>query len=360
MGSYITIINDTDAAYFCKMKLHRTAAWTALAAGGIVLGGLAALAIPSSIGLRVAGTLGVGIASPVMFHSASAYFKPESQILRVQTGALYMNQFTNDTVSAIQHDLMANKYERIDRNSSHRYGMMTLNLVREADCINIYLESPSTMKMGAFTMRPLWSSGRIKGEHNYSIDSFLMKRPGKLYTIMTGNSINPSTVATDESIVGGAVASPGSLIGQPGTVKDQPPVLLKKPLYAGAGNPPVSPAYPPASTTSRGIQPTLHGVGTGANQNANMAPQINTPSVPAVQPLLKASALPNASASTNAPPLHTTPTSPPPTGTATVAVTTPPNTATPASISPVDANTPVIATPPPSANPFFNAPTTNI
>ncbi|CCI10062.1 unnamed protein product [Albugo candida] len=323
MGSYITIVNDTDTVFFCKMKLHRSAAWFGLAAGGAVLGGLAALAIPASIGVRVAGTLGVGIASPVMAHSVLAYFKPESQILKVQAGASYMDRFTNYSVSAIERDLMANKFERIDANGSHRYGRMALSMVREADCMNVNLESTTTMKMSLFTMHALWSSGRAGREHRYSIKSSLVKYPGKLYTIFAGSSISPSGVetATNKTAFDGSISNPGEVYGQSGAVIGQP-VSETRTENGDAGSNLIFPSSPSTSTAARTTRPTLHSVDPRTNQALSVSP-------PVVFPINDST---------------------------TSLVNVLPVDKTPASIPPVDTNTPGTAAPPSSAVSLPNVP----
>lgn len=149
MGSYLTIVNDTEQQWMCKVGPDMVAiTWGVVAAAVTVL-------VVATWGF----TVGLVVANPLI----------GGVILGGATGLIGVG-----IQGAVQKVLDKRHYDIIHPGESKRYGKMTLSLWRQSECIRIRAQG-DVAYWDHLMMRPIFSGATDKSTREYSIQKWADK-----------------------------------------------------------------------------------------------------------------------------------------------------------------------------------------
>lgn len=162
MGSYLTIVNDTNIPWKCKVGADTKALeW------GLVIGTVGAAVMSAATVGGVAIALGATAAEAIAAGAATWIFT-------AGFGALTSNAI-NDGVN---HVLQVKGYDVIQPSERKRYGKMSLSLWRQCECINAAAAGNGS-SVESVMMRPIFSGATDKSNREYSIGQWIKKHGTK-------------------------------------------------------------------------------------------------------------------------------------------------------------------------------------
>nr|CCA18251.1 AlNc14C47G3792 [Albugo laibachii Nc14] len=195
MGSYLTIINNTELTYECKVGVHESVLAKSLFGVAVASGALAGLSITAFIGsLLIHGVatatvtsinlILVTISGGGMFGMhLTGVFGPKHQLKSMRMTTQQFDYFDASSVSKLNIELEKKKFFELKAGESHQYGKMTLGLLRQATCVrNVYLSNVS-MDMEVLVVQPIWSSVVPNRNRNYDLKAAMLKTSVKHYRV---------------------------------------------------------------------------------------------------------------------------------------------------------------------------------
>jgi hypothetical protein len=169
MGSTISILNDTESTWRCRVGLDEKALLTSailgivVAAGPVVAGPSAILALPAA-GVITGGGISL-------------------TILQIQ--------------NKINKNLTDEGFHEILSGATYETGTLTLSLWQQATCVSQEVLSPTVLKTKTLYMRPIFSGATHNSTNTYSIKEYLEgKGKGKVkekVIKLEPNGTSPST-----------------------------------------------------------------------------------------------------------------------------------------------------------------------
>lgn len=172
MGSYLTIINNTDDKWHCKIGPDEQA----LKISALIIsvfGGLAftIAALAGAVPLVVAGggMVVTGVAPSALLATAAV-----TGILTNAIGSVSV--FTMSTARLVSTELKNKGFAEIQPGDRHRYGRMTLSLWQQSQCIRMVGIDEKMLRVDTLNMRPIFSGSTANSNRNYDIKSWLERK----------------------------------------------------------------------------------------------------------------------------------------------------------------------------------------
>lgn len=173
MGSYLTIVNDTEDTWQCKVGPDMKALkWTMISAVVIVsiaaALGVAVALLPMVTSIAVGGTFGIfGI--PIAATLGAAASVGAGGV--AAGGATLAGMAIFDTIAL---NLVKKDYRVIKAGEHQRFGKMTLSLWRQCECIRNSVDQNQVV-MNTLMMRPIFSGATAGSTREHSIQWWLNK-----------------------------------------------------------------------------------------------------------------------------------------------------------------------------------------
>lgn len=190
MGSYLTIVNDTDSPWHCKIGPDMVALkWVAFAAGVLITLALTlvtgkAIGIPSAGGMEVAKIAGgiFAIFGVPVSAMGSSVITTASEFV-VHGGSTEIGiAISNAIVKALGNK----KYDIIMPGGCKRYGKMTLSLWQQSEC-KLISTSGTKSTIQTLMMRPIFSGSTNGSNRDHSI-SWWLDKDGTKSEVIEGRS----------------------------------------------------------------------------------------------------------------------------------------------------------------------------
>jgi hypothetical protein len=165
MGSTISILNDTESTWFCRVGPDEKA----LEISGIV----------ASVVTAIGGTiLTGGIAGLVLAPaSASASGVTAAGTIVLTGGGLLVNGAASASIATIGNNINRNLiekgYHEILSGATYETGKLSLSLWQQATCVGQEVLSPTVLNTKTLYMRPIFSGATHKSTNTYSIKEYL-------------------------------------------------------------------------------------------------------------------------------------------------------------------------------------------
>jgi hypothetical protein len=158
MGSYISIENNTQKPWVCKMQLNQDM---------ITAFGLIATALGTALLIFTASTAGIVLA----FSGAMLVVGIPAAL----AGALGADSpaFIEGVSTAITDDLVSKGFQSIAPSEKHRWGKMTLSLIQQATCVTLTTVDERTVIASTVIMKPLFSGPTDNSVNYYNIQNFV-------------------------------------------------------------------------------------------------------------------------------------------------------------------------------------------
>ncbi|CCI45917.1 hypothetical protein ABG067_004156 [Albugo candida] len=200
MGSYLTLINNTEVTYECKVGIHESALKKALLGATFAGAGIATLSLPAIFVSAFAATFlfsssGLaGMVTRMLFWATIAgsglvglqltgVFGPNHQLKSMRMTLQQFDYFNESIVSVLNDDLERKKFFAIKSGESHQYEKMTLGLVRQATCVrNVYISNVS-IGMQVLLVKPMWTSVIPNENRNYDLKAAMVKNGISYYMV---------------------------------------------------------------------------------------------------------------------------------------------------------------------------------
>lgn len=199
MGSYLTIVNDTEDTWQCHLGPDMKA---------FNIGGMIAFVIGS-----IAGAIGFAAGSAVFVSSFAAAGMihilgiPVSSLVAITTAALPYgvvgsviggaSGFSIAVAKGVSVLLNDRGYESIPPGGTHRFGRMTLSLWQQAECIRTTVNT-TTIVLDKLYMRPIFSGSTINSNRNHTIQFWLNKHGTEIEVIKGESERSQRVVARNQ------------------------------------------------------------------------------------------------------------------------------------------------------------------
>ncbi|EGZ26685.1 hypothetical protein PHYSODRAFT_471256 [Phytophthora sojae] len=179
MGSYLSIVNNTEDPWTCKIGPDEAA----LKIAGIVISvvgaaatviGTAGAAAPVASALAANGIVSVfGVSTSALATAAAAAAGTVGTVASV-TGAV--SGFGIAVAQGINDNLISEGYVSIAPGDKHQWGKMSLSLWQQGTCVRTTIVDESTVTTDTLYMRPIFSgatdNSNIDHEIQFWIDKF--------------------------------------------------------------------------------------------------------------------------------------------------------------------------------------------
>nr|CCA18257.1 conserved hypothetical protein [Albugo laibachii Nc14] len=181
MGSYLTIINNSDQTYECKVGANEKVIQESMFTVTLLGAGLGALAVS---GLVKSFAVGSAIFGTGLFgmHITGLY-GPNNQLKSIRTTMQQFDYFSENSVPSINTELAKRQFFTIKPLESHQYGKMFPGLLRQATCVHTVNISNVTLDMQVVLLRPIWSSPIPNRNRDYDIKVALEKKGALHYMV---------------------------------------------------------------------------------------------------------------------------------------------------------------------------------
>ncbi|OWY93048.1 hypothetical protein PHMEG_00037694 [Phytophthora megakarya] len=178
MGSYLSIVNNTEDTWTCKIGPDEAA----LKIAGIVVSvisaavtviGTAGAAAPVASALAANGVVSVFGVSTGAFATGAAVAGSISTAVSV-TGTV--TKFGVTVANGINDNLISEGYVNIAPGDKHQWGKMSLSLWQQGTCVRTTIKDETTVTTDTLYMRPIFSgatdNSNIDHEIQFWIDKF--------------------------------------------------------------------------------------------------------------------------------------------------------------------------------------------
>lgn len=194
MGSYITIVNDTNEEWICKLNYDsrpvRVTTWMV----GIItmLNALLVTFSTAGIGTPLAAYTVVGGGFLItgltrdMVHPLGAVVMKDKVMGPDNLPPNLPSMFTQTVTQALIDRLMQKGFNTIKPHENHRYGKMSLSLWQQATCVYIETRDAKNLVLHTLYMRPIFSGSTINSTREYSIGNWTKKQGHVEVTQITG------------------------------------------------------------------------------------------------------------------------------------------------------------------------------
>ncbi|POM72552.1 LOW QUALITY PROTEIN: hypothetical protein PHPALM_10711, partial [Phytophthora palmivora] len=173
MGSYLSIVNNTDDPWTCKIGPDEAA----LKIAGIVVSvisaavtviGTAGAAAPVVSALAANGIVSVFGVSTSALATGTAIAGAVSTAVSV-TGTV--TQFGVTTANGINDNLVTQGYVNIE----HKWGKMSLSLWQQGTCVRTTIKDEKTVTTDTLYMRPIFSGATDNSNNDHEIQFWIDK-----------------------------------------------------------------------------------------------------------------------------------------------------------------------------------------
>ncbi len=198
MGSYLTIVNDTQDTWHCRLGPDGVAVSVAQVVLSVI-GVLSAVIAAGAGATAVLTASGVVAVSGVASSMTSAGFGATSGFAMLVT-------------QGISDQLSIDGYETIAPQASFRWGLMHLSQLRQATCVTTRAINGSTVLTETLSMRSLLTGATENSTSTYHLQSFVQHTgTEKLYTVATTEANSPAQEAHEEQVEALDVAQTSNL-----------------------------------------------------------------------------------------------------------------------------------------------------
>ncbi|POM72553.1 hypothetical protein PHPALM_10712 [Phytophthora palmivora] len=178
MGSYLSIVNNTDDPWTCKIGPDEAA----LKIAGIVVSvigaivtviGTAGAAAPVASALAANGVVSVfGVSTTALAAGTAAAGAVTTAVSVVGT----VSDFGMNVANGINDNLINQGYVNINPGEEHKWGKMSLSLWQQGTCVRTTIKDEKTVTTDTLYMRPIFSgatdNSNIGHEIQFWIDKF--------------------------------------------------------------------------------------------------------------------------------------------------------------------------------------------
>ncbi|KAL4140329.1 hypothetical protein PRNP1_014614 [Phytophthora ramorum] len=178
MGSYLSIVNNTEDPWTCKIGPDEAALKIAgivisvVAAAATVIG-TAGAAAPVASALAANGIVSVfGISTSALATAAAAAAGTVGSVASV-TGAV--SSFGIAVAQGINDNLIDEGYVSIAAGSEHQWGKMSLSLWQQGTCVRTTIVDETTVTTDTLYMRPIFSGATDKSNIGHEIQFWIDK-----------------------------------------------------------------------------------------------------------------------------------------------------------------------------------------
>ncbi|KAH7462562.1 hypothetical protein KRP22_004982 [Phytophthora ramorum] len=178
MGSYLSIVNNTEDPWTCKIGPDEAALKIAgivisvVAAAATVIGTAGAVA-PIASALVANGVVSVfGVSTSALVTAATVAAGTIGTVASV-TGAV--SGFGIAVAQGINDNLVNNGYVNIAPGDNHRWGKMSLSLWQQGTCVRTTIVDETTVTTDTLYMRPIFSGATDNSNINHEIQFWIDK-----------------------------------------------------------------------------------------------------------------------------------------------------------------------------------------
>lgn len=200
MGAYITIVNDTNDEWYCKVSHDKrpieVASWI-FAVGGLIH---AIYGVIISLGLLSAAMLGFGTTGFVVNVLTYDNLRPLHGVIKHGTVVESKNpglKMTESITEALKDRMKQQNFIKLSPNDNHRFYSADLVMWRQGICLKLEPRDTTNVILHRLIARPLEAGSKAGSTREYYIDSWL-KTEGALIQIPIkgikgSNDLNNST-----------------------------------------------------------------------------------------------------------------------------------------------------------------------
>lgn len=177
MGSYLSIVNDTNVEWRCRRGPDEKA----LKIAGVVvsvLGSVAAIvgtmgaAAPVVASLSASGVVSVLGVSTSALATITGAAASASGVLTVSSTA---SGFAVALAKGVNDHLVGKGFNTLAPGTSHRYGKMALSLWQQGTCVRTYVMNEYSVRTETLYMRPIFSGSTVGSNRDHSIKYWIAK-----------------------------------------------------------------------------------------------------------------------------------------------------------------------------------------
>ncbi|KAK1931204.1 hypothetical protein P3T76_013393 [Phytophthora citrophthora] len=178
MGSYLSIVNNTEDPWTCKIGPDEAA----LKIAGIIISvvgaaatviGTAGVAAPIASALVANGVVSVfGVSTSALVTTATVAAGTVGTVASV-TGAV--SGFGIAVAQGINDNLVNNGYVNIAPGENHKWGKMSLSLWQQGTCVRTTIIDEKTVKTDTLYMRPIFSGATDNSNLDHEIQFWINK-----------------------------------------------------------------------------------------------------------------------------------------------------------------------------------------
>lgn len=174
MGSYLTIVNNTQDAWLCKVGSDSNALRWSTVGAGVVAAAAGIIATAGMVAPLVAAMSGKGILT-IFSVPAAAMTASAATVTTPATVVGFSTGFGIAIAHGIAKTLDENGYDTINAGESKQYGKMTLSLWQQATCVRTTIIE-TKVQVDTLLMRPIFSGSTINSNRKYEIQSWIDKK----------------------------------------------------------------------------------------------------------------------------------------------------------------------------------------
>ncbi|TMW60221.1 hypothetical protein Poli38472_000263 [Pythium oligandrum] len=177
MGSYLSIVNDTQDRWQCKLGPDEAA----LKIAGIIVSivgtiatiiGTAGTAAPLAASLGANGVVAVFGVSTSALATITAGAAAASTVASVAGG---VSGFSMGVAKGITDQLNKDTFHTIEPGQSNRWGKMSLSLWQQGTCVKTTIVDEKTVRTETLYMRPIFSGASDNSNNDHKIQFWLSK-----------------------------------------------------------------------------------------------------------------------------------------------------------------------------------------
>lgn len=181
MGSYLTLINNSELTYECKVGYHEAALQGSLYAAFLLGAVTGATRVVGWLKMISLGALIFGVGFFTI--QLTALYGPKKQLKSIRATMEQFDYFSESSVASINIELGKKGFFTIKPQESHQYGKMSLGLLRQATCVRTVYLTNVTLDMQVLLIRPI-SSGLLPNRNrNYNIKAAMEKTGTQHYMV---------------------------------------------------------------------------------------------------------------------------------------------------------------------------------
>jgi hypothetical protein len=177
MGSYLSIVNNTEDHWTCKIGPDEAALKIAgiiisvIGSAATVIGTLGAAA-PVATALAANGVVAIfGVSTSALATAATAAGTVATAVS--VTGAV--SGFGIAVANGVNDNLIKEGYQNIAPGEKHRWGKMSLSLWQQGTCVRTTIVDEKTVQTDTLYMRPIFSGATDNSNNDHEIQFWIDK-----------------------------------------------------------------------------------------------------------------------------------------------------------------------------------------